>query len=67
MKKVIIIAVSILALACLASCKKGDTKCVCTASMGSETLTSEYTPKDGEKCSDAVVNLGGLKYSCKAK
>ena len=67
MKKVIIIVVSILALACLASCKKGDTACVCTATAGGVTVTSDYTPKDGEKCSDAVVNIAGVKYSCEAK
>lgn len=67
MKKVIIIAASLLMLGCLASCQKTPTTCVCTATIGGTTLSSEYTPKEGEKCSDAVVNIAGVSYSCKAK
>lgn len=67
MKKIAVIAASLLLLGCMASCQKGPTTCVCTATVGGTTLTSEYTPGEGEKCSDAVVNIAGISYSCKTK
>ncbi len=66
MKKVIIIAVSILALACLASCNKGPKQCVCTATYMGETVSVDYQVENGT-CETATYTVAGVSYSCKAK
>ena len=67
MKKVIIIAVSLLAVVCLSSCTKKATQCICKATLpiiGEYTTNSEAS--DG-KCEDLDLSYQGVKLECKAK
>jgi len=64
MKKVIIIAAAVLAIACLASCKKSSKKCLCTATVMGVTVTAETEAEDGN-CTTLNYSAGGVSYSCK--
>lgn len=65
MKKVIIIAVAILAIACLASCNKSKT-CACSATVSGYTVSEDYVAENGN-CGDVSYTIQGVKVTCKAK